>query len=225
MAKYVVEDTNLKSIADGFRASRNTSWKLTLAQMAALAATPLEVEEQLHPADLPGYVRAEVLGVAQKVRNVLADDSIVYMAMSDTHYAGDEAGAWNREQNNVGNIHTAMAAKALAYALPLDFVAHLGDVGNGANTTTPEELKAQIKEFVSYFNEADGNIPCFIAIGNHDPGIYYHDKQTDGAVHTVPGCMITSQHIPTVAILCLVVSRMEATVTGTSPKRSCVCSS
>lgn len=145
------------------------------------------VDGQLRPGDLPDYVRTEVLEVAQKVRNVLTDDSIVFLAMSDTHYPGDETGAWNQVQNNLNGLHTAMAAKAMGYLLPLDFVAHLGDVGNGEKATTPDMMKSQIQDFVSLFREAEGNIPCFIAIGNHDPGIYYHNNQTDGAVHTLPG--------------------------------------
>lgn len=144
-------------------------------------------EEKLSADAIPAYITEEAGEVAQKVRNVLKDDSIVFLAMSDTHYPGSEDGAWNREQNNEGGLHTAMAAKVLSNLLPFDFVAHLGDVGNGEKTTTPDEMKAQIQEFVTYFTEASGNIPRFIAIGNHDPGIYYHDAQTDGRIHTLPG--------------------------------------
>lgn len=145
-------------------------------------------KEELLPADaIPAYIKEEAGEVAQKVRNVLKDDSIVFLAMSDTHYPGSEDGAWNQEQNNEGGLHTAMAAKTLSDMLPFDFVAHLGDVGNGEKTTTPDEMKAQIQEFVTYFTEAAGNIPRFIAIGNHDPGIYYHDAQTDGEIHTLSG--------------------------------------
>lgn len=73
------------------------------------------------------------------------------------------------------------------HLLPLDFVAHLGDVGNGESSTTPGTMKSQIRDFVSLFQEADGNLPCFLAIGNHDPGIYYHNAKADGTVYTLPG--------------------------------------
>ena len=143
--------------------------------------------EQLPPGDLPDYVRTEVMEVARKVRSVMTEDSILFLAMSDTHYPGEETGAWNQAQSNLGGLHTAMAAKALGYLLPLDFVAHLGDVGNGESSTTPGTMKSQIRDFVSLFQEADGNLPCFLAIGNHDPGIYYHNAKADGTVYTLPG--------------------------------------
>ena len=142
---------------------------------------------RLLPADLPDYVRTEVMEVAYKALSAMTNDSIVFLAMSDTHYPGDETGAWNQVQNNINGLHTAMAAKALGYLLPLDFVAHLGDVGNGEGSTTPNMMKSQIQDFVSLFDESDGNIPCFIAIGNHDPGIYYHNAKADGTVYTLPG--------------------------------------
>lgn len=187
MAKIFVEDTSLSDIADGFRSSRGISDDMTLVQMAELAAVPLGMEEQMPNGNILDYIKEEVMEVANKVRNVLTDDSIVYLAMSDTHYPGNEDGAWNQAQNNEGSLHTAMAAKALTYALPIDFVAHLGDVGNGEGSTTPDEMRAQIQKFVTLFEESKGTIPCFIAIGNHDPGIYYHKEQTDGAIHTLAG--------------------------------------
>lgn len=152
-----------------------------------LPETAMSAKEKMPHSNIVDYIKTEVMEVAEKVRNVMTDDSIVYLAMSDTHYPGDKAGAWNREQNNEGSLHTAMAAKALSYVLPLDFVAHLGDFGCGTSSTTPDDLKAQTRKFMSLFEEAKGNVPCFIAIGNHDTNIDYHKAQTDGAVHTMPG--------------------------------------
>ena len=37
------------------------------------------------------------------------------------------------------------------------------------------------------FREARSDIPMFVAIGNHDTGIYYHWAQSDGAVYTLAG--------------------------------------
>lgn len=177
----------LTAIADGFRSSRGISDKLTMEQMATLAAEPLGTVALMLPAGYADYIREEAAAVAQRVRAVLTDESIVFLAMSDSHYPGDEDGAWNQDQNNEGSLHTAMAAKALTYMLPFDFVAHTGDVGNGEASTTPDEMQAQIQKFVDYFVEAGSDIPMFIAIGNHDPGIYYHNAQTDGEVHTLAG--------------------------------------
>ena len=66
-------------------------------------------------------------------------------------------------------------------------MAHLGDVAVGHGSTTPDMLKSQIEGFIGYFREAKSDLPVFICIGNHDTGIYYHEAQEDGQVHTLTG--------------------------------------
>lgn len=179
-------DSKMTAIADAIRAKTGKTAALSLDAMAT-EIEGIVTEDILLPAEYPDYVRTEAQRVAEEVRKVLASDSVVSICMSDTHFYGNE-GTWSSGvQNNEGCLHLAMAVKALAYLLPVDFIAHLGDVSNGANTTTPEVLKTQIKTFVSYLREGASTLPVFIAIGNHDPGIYYHNAQTDGAVHTLSG--------------------------------------
>lgn len=167
MVEYIVQETSLVAIADGFRASRGVGDNLTLEEMAELAAAPLGVEEKILPTDLPDYVRSEVLEIAKKVQAVRTDDCIVFLAMSDTHQPTSDT-----DQTSISNLHANMAAKALTYIVPMDFVAHLGDVSNGGNGETTEDVKEQIEHFMSYFSEAYSNIPRFVAIGNHDTNIY-----------------------------------------------------
>ena len=148
------------------------------------------VPELMLPADFPNYVRDEVMEVANKVRGVLTDESIVFLAMSDSHYPAEQVLNFYDEETRKSTVQANQAAKALAYVLNLDFVAHLGDVSSGAGSTTPEMLKSQIEGFVSYFKEANSNIPMFLAIGNHDAGIYYHDVKNQAGetgVYTLSG--------------------------------------
>lgn len=152
------------------------------------------VEELLKPVDLPDYVKMEVSEVASRVRQVLQDDSIVSITASDTHYPGDGASYSDEYQTNESTPHLCMAIKALGYLLPLDFIAHLGDIGRGDKADSPDALKKQNTDFLAWFKEAVNEIPVFVSIGNHDSGIYFHSEQTDGAAHTVSGDWLYQNH-------------------------------
>ena len=176
MGEYLVKDTSLIAIADAFRASRGIDGNITLEKMAELAKEKVDVEDLLLPTDIPDYAITEILEVVNKVRSIQTKDSITFIAMSDSHYPADEEGlSFYDEETIASTIQANMAAKVLAYMLNVDFFAHMGDVSWGGETTTVDELKRQIEGFNSYFKEASNNIPCFIAIGNHDAGDYLPD--------------------------------------------------
>lgn len=156
----------LKSIADGFRASRGISDELSLTQMAELAAVPLGIEEQLIAGAYPDYVREELARVASEARKVITAESIVSICLSDSHY-------YDSENTRLAGLHAAMAIKGLTYLLPVDFIAHLGDVGNESSETDTANLEQNILEMLGFLKEAAGKeIPVFVAIGNHDNGNY-----------------------------------------------------
>lgn len=180
----------LTAIADGFRASRGLEDKLSLEQMATLAAQKIELPDLMPASSLPDYVSPEVLDVANKVKSVQKDDSIVFIAMADSHYPADESGISCGGDTIKSAVQTNQAAKALTYLLKPDFVAHLGDIGAGAGSTTPDMLKTQITEFLSYFREASSDLPVFLCIGNHDTNTYYNKAQNGAGntgVFTLPG--------------------------------------
>lgn len=142
------------------------------------------VEEIIQHANIPDYVKEEALRVAQAVQAVRQNDSIVFLAMSDNHHYGVQADAVqypdaNGIQTDTSNLHAAMAAKILAYALDFDFMAQLGDATFGNAQTTSALLHAQTDELLSFLRESHKDIPCFHAIGNHDSGIYYHNAMID----------------------------------------------
>ena len=157
----------LTTIADAIREKTKKSDLLTLDQMADEIRN-LSSESLLKPGDYPDYIRKEINRVADEVRNVLQDNSIVSICLSDSHYPSDT-------YTSSSALHAAMAVKGLTYLIPVDFIAHLGDVGyeGGDGVTTVVPLKNNIIEMLKYLNEADGDsIPLFVAIGNHDSAAY-----------------------------------------------------
>ena len=132
----------------------------------------VEISEQsgadaIQHADIPDYVKAEALDVAEKVKAVRTADSIVFIAASDAHQLDSNADIV------AGNLHAAQAMKALAYILPnIDFCCCLGDYTWGASTTTIAETKQHIAEISANIDEAFKGIPQFRTVGNHDSGAY-----------------------------------------------------
>lgn len=141
-------------------------------------------EELLPAVDILNYIKTEANEVAQKVRNVLTDDSIVFLAMSDSHHCGEQSDTGWQTNTNIGNLHAGMAAKALAYALDMDFVCHLGDITFGHGTTTSKLLHQQISEMNGWLDEAFRGIPQFRTVGNHDTGIYAYASGTETTLET-----------------------------------------
>ena len=166
-------NSKMTAIADAIRAKTGKSGVLTLDAMAEEVSS-LSVEEIIQHADIPDYVKSEALRVANAVENVRQSDSIVFLAMSDNHHAA------NSGQTDTSNMHAAMAAKILAYALRFDFTAQLGDITAGTAQNTSAALHAQAAGFMSFLREFHKDIPCFHAIGNHDTGIYSYNAGLSG---------------------------------------------
>ncbi len=179
----------LTAIAEAIRAKTGDTAKLTLDAMPG-AIGGIATEPVILPASIVDYIHTETASVASRVRSVMQEDSIVFIALSDSHYAGDMATTADWQQGDEGNIHACMAVKALTYLLPVDFITHLGDAGKGTAQENNDTHKKQIQDYMAYMEDAAGDIPLFAAIGNHDTGIYYHNAQTDGGVHTLPGAWL-----------------------------------
>ncbi len=176
----------LTAIADAIRAKSGKTDVLTLDEMPT-EIEALSAEEQLKASEYPSYVTPEVLEVVNKVRSVQQSDSIISIMISDSHYPAEQTTTSDYSNNKASSLQANMAMKAMAYLLDVDFVAHLGDVSCGASHTTPDMLKSQIEGFLSYFKEAKSDIPVFLAVGNHDGGIYYHNAQADGNNYCMTG--------------------------------------
>lgn len=174
MSEYLTNGAALTHTADRIRAKTGSAAKLTWDDAKGFgdAVDAISGSEKIQHADIPDYVKAEALAVAEKVKAVLKSDSIVFLAVSDFHHAGEQTDNW-QTNINAGNLHACMALKALAYVLPeIDFACMLGDITFGSKNTTEALLKSQIAEINSWLDEAYKGIPQFRTVGNHDTGEY-----------------------------------------------------
>ena len=160
----------LTAIANAIRAKDGSTATMTLDQMPEKIAAITTADNIVH-GDIPDYIKAAALEVAKKVRAVQTDESITFIAMSDSHQLDTSSDIVT------GNKHAGMAAKALAYIIPnIDFACFLGDYTAGSNTTTIEEGKQHFAEINADIDEAFAGIPQFRTLGNHDPLGYSYSQ-------------------------------------------------
>ena len=165
----------LTAIANAIRAKDGSTATMTLDQMPEKIAAITTADNIVH-GDIPDYIKAAALEVAKKVRAVQTDESITFIAMSDSHQLDTSSDIVT------GNKHAGMAAKVLAYALPnIDFMCFLGDYTAGSNTTTIAEGKQHFKEINANIDEAFSGIPQFRTLGNHD-SLKYSEAQNGTAL-------------------------------------------
>ena len=171
MAKKLYEESSVQAIATAIREKNGTTTKYKVAEMGA-AVMALPNEDTITHADIPSYVKAEALAVAEKVKAVLQDDSIVFLAISDFHHTGPQVDGW-QTNINAGNLHACQALKVLSYSLPkIDFACMLGDVTFGDAKTTTALMQQQFDQINGWLGEAWKNIPQLRTVGNHDTGEY-----------------------------------------------------
>ena len=171
MAKKLYEESSIRDIAHAIRKKNGTTTKYKVAEMGA-AVTALPNEDTITHADIPSYVKAEALAVAEKVKAVMEADSIVFLAISDLHHTGPQVDNW-QTNINAGNLHACQALKVLSYSLPqIDFACMLGDVTFGNAKTTTQLMQQQFNQINGWLGEAWKNIPQLRTVGNHDTGEY-----------------------------------------------------
>lgn len=174
----------LIAIANAIRTKSGKTNSMTLDEMPSeIEALSIGkgTETLLKPSDYPDYVRKEAARVAELARTKIKDNSLVSICMSDSHHNPDD------ENNHAGAMHALMAIKSLVYLLPVDFIAHLGDVSfegktSGSNPVQDvTTLKTNLETIFPLVKETrQETIPLFAAIGNHDAGVYVTpDKATD----------------------------------------------
>lgn len=171
MAKKLYEEASVQDIANAIREKTGGTETYKIAQMGN-AVRGITTGDQIAHADIPRYVKAEALAVAEKVKAVLQDDSIVFVAISDFHHPGPQVDGW-QTNINAGDLHACQALKVLSYSLPqIDFACMLGDVTFGNAQTTTALMQQQFDQINGWLGEAWKNIPQFRTVGNHDTGEY-----------------------------------------------------
>ena len=170
MAKIFIEESTLSAIGDSIRAKTGKTDMIPTPNMPTEIASIQTADNIVH-GDIPDYIKAAALEVAKKVRAVQTEESITFIAMSDSHQLDTSADIVT------GNLHAGMAAKALAYIMPnIDFACFLGDYTAGSNSTTIEEGKRHFAEINADIDEAFIGIPQFRTVGNHDPLGYSYSQ-------------------------------------------------
>ena len=163
----------LAAIANAIRAKDGSTATMTLDQMPGKISAITTADNIVH-GDIPDYIKSAALEVAKKVKAVQTDESITFIAMSDSHQLDTS------EDIITGNKHAGMAAKALAYIMPnIDFACFLGDYTAGSSTTAIDEGKQHFREINADIDEAFSGIPQFRTVGNHDPLGYSYSQNGD----------------------------------------------
>lgn len=169
--KKLYEETAVQDIAAAIREKTGGAETYKIAQMGD-AVRGITTGDQIAHADIPRYVKAEALAVAEKVKAVMKDDSIVFLAVSDFHHAGPQVDNW-QTNINAGDLHACQALKVLSYSLPqIDFACMLGDVTFGNAKTTIALMQQQFDQINGWLGEAWKDVPQLRTVGNHDTGEY-----------------------------------------------------
>ena len=93
MSEYLTSGAALTHTADRIRAKTGETAQIVWDAEKGFgnAVDAISGSEKIQHADIPDYVKAEALAVAEKVNAVRTSDSIVFIAASDAHQQDSSA--------------------------------------------------------------------------------------------------------------------------------------
>ena len=117
---------------------------------------PVELSEEMQQ-KYGSYISADWKNKLASI-TIEDEDTFAFLVQTDTHFSVNSG-------TSVGNN-----AKALSHFVPLDFIAHTGDLVKGysdKDENTPEKTGNSMDELVRRYTE-DVNCPVLLTFGNHD---------------------------------------------------------
>lgn len=182
MANYIASDTDLTAVANAIRAKGGTSGQLVFPAGFVSAVQELSSAPPWLAGEVPDYVKAEALAVANKVRQVQTAKTVTSIVWADAHHTAGQVTGW-QAQTNISTLHAAMGMAAIANMVPIDFAAYCGDYTFGNGETTLALFQEQCREMNKYMDVAFGGVPALYCVGNHDTGEYYLRDNPSGALY------------------------------------------
>lgn len=156
MSVYSIRGESLNNVAGEIQSKTGLADALTLEQMTLdIAASPA------HLGDVPDYVRAEAERVANAVKALQNENTLSFVAMSDTHIGN---GSYD-----VSITHAVQGARIVAERAGVDFVAHLGDHVTGAAS---DNLNTHLANLMTALRVEAIVSPELRLVGNHDANAY-----------------------------------------------------
>ena len=185
---YAVNESDIAAIANGFRTARKITDKLTLAQMATLAAEGAGGESIKPIDDVPDYVKTEAQTVANAVKSVQSAKTLTFATMSDTHIAMHSTSA-----NGKNTIASAeMAGQGLAFLrniLPIHAAFVLGDLTASDGAYTVQQVYNDWNGTIDRLSVGFGGLPSAWTAGNHEInyGINRERSMTESEIYAYIG--------------------------------------
>ncbi|MGB4660447.1 MAG: metallophosphoesterase [Mobilitalea sp.] len=106
------------------------------------------------------YFIEEIEDTTNRIKEIRADDSIVFAMLTDSHYTVN--GTWEDTADNIHRVHKAAG---------FDAIIHLGDFTDGmvSAKVTKDYVSMEIEDLLK------NNVPLYYVLGNHDSN-YFHSN-------------------------------------------------
>lgn len=164
----LVKKSTMDAIADAARDVSGATVKMFPEQMPSYIR--IGGGSSSASTDIPEDVVNEALRVSSGMLSKMGQNSLTFVAMSDSHEMGDNDHTLDYiiERYRRANKNAGQAAKLVSDAVHLDFFAHLGDFVWASSSTTVHDGVQSIRQMLGYINDVVDDNESFLTPGNHD---------------------------------------------------------